>query len=153
MFEPEERFLAVPKSPQVGVAVLSFVWHEEFDVERCQCCFVERERAVVSLTVRMMWSIIVGGAIAAVVYSVFATEPEPSVREKKALPGLTPFQYSPRSPQKHEWPVLSAREGCVSITARIHPLLFSIIHISARFAARFDVLRRPSLQEPTPINS
>src|SRR5260370_36819307 len=44
LFEPEECSLSIAKSPQIGMAVLPFVGHEELDVERRQRRFVERQR-------------------------------------------------------------------------------------------------------------
>src|SRR5260370_29809957 len=32
LLDPKERLLAVTKSPQIGMTVLSFVRHEEFDI-------------------------------------------------------------------------------------------------------------------------
>ena len=42
LFEPEECSLSIAKSPQIGMAVLPFVGHEELDVERRQRRFVYR---------------------------------------------------------------------------------------------------------------
>src|SRR5579864_7760901 len=42
---PEERLLAVTKSPQVGMTVFALVRHEEFDVKRLQGRLIEGQRA------------------------------------------------------------------------------------------------------------
>src|SRR5579863_5707270 len=44
LFYPEERLLAVTKSPQIGVTVFAFVRHEEFDIKRLQGRLIERQR-------------------------------------------------------------------------------------------------------------
>src|SRR5580704_2033210 len=41
---PEERLLAVTKSPQIGVTVFALVRHEEFDIKRLQGRLIERQR-------------------------------------------------------------------------------------------------------------
>ena len=46
LFEPEECSLSISKSPQIGMAVLPFLGHEEFDVEGRQRQFVERQRVL-----------------------------------------------------------------------------------------------------------
>ena len=46
MLEPEKCSCAIAKSPEIGMAILPFVGHEELDAERRQCRFVERQRAL-----------------------------------------------------------------------------------------------------------
>src|SRR5256885_8626318 len=41
---PEERLLAVTKSPQIGMTVFALVRHEEFDMKRLQGCLIEGQR-------------------------------------------------------------------------------------------------------------
>src|SRR6266699_478719 len=41
---PEERLLAVTKSPQIGMTVFALVRHEEFDIKRLQGCLIEGQR-------------------------------------------------------------------------------------------------------------
>jgi hypothetical protein len=41
---PEERLLAVTKSPQILMTVFALIWHEEFDIKRLQGCLIERQR-------------------------------------------------------------------------------------------------------------
>src|SRR5258707_3501461 len=41
---PEERLLAVTKSPQIGMTVLALVRHEEFDLKRLQGRLIEGQR-------------------------------------------------------------------------------------------------------------
>ena len=45
LLEPEECSLAITKSPQIGMAVLSLERKEKLDVERRQACFIKRQRA------------------------------------------------------------------------------------------------------------
>src|SRR3989442_12616548 len=41
---PEERLLAVAKSPQIGMTVFALVRHEEFDIKRLQGGLIKRQR-------------------------------------------------------------------------------------------------------------
>src|SRR5258708_32955623 len=41
---PEERLLAVTKSPQIGMTVFALVRHEEFDIKRLQGRLIESQR-------------------------------------------------------------------------------------------------------------
>src|SRR5258708_35232413 len=43
---PEERLLAVTKSPHIGMTVFALVRHEELDSKRLQGCLIEGQRTV-----------------------------------------------------------------------------------------------------------
>src|SRR5579862_3026585 len=44
LLDPEERLLAVTKSPEIGMTVFALVGHEEFDMKRLQGRLIERQR-------------------------------------------------------------------------------------------------------------
>jgi len=43
---PEERLLAVTKSPQIGMTAFALVRHEKYDVKRLQGRLIERQRTL-----------------------------------------------------------------------------------------------------------
>jgi hypothetical protein len=46
LLEPEKCSLSISNSPQVGVAMLSFVGQEELDIQGLQRRVIERQRAL-----------------------------------------------------------------------------------------------------------
>src|SRR6266851_4691751 len=80
---PEERLLAVTKSPQIGMTVFALVRHEEFDLKRLQGRLIEGQRT--SLTVRIMWSSIVLPLTSRLLHLDFTTS-SPSRNRRSHLP-------------------------------------------------------------------
>src|SRR5260370_25457067 len=46
LLDPEERLLAVTKSPQIGMTAFAFERHEKFDTKGLQAALLERQRPV-----------------------------------------------------------------------------------------------------------